>query len=201
VTASTVLSPGTYTLAAIFTPTDTGTYSQAFKTLPVAVRSATLSIFVANATGSVTSFLSGGTVQSAPVAGGGIGLAVDSSGFVWSIDAGATSISKFTDAGVLSTSYSGLGLTSASALAIDGNGQVWIANGSQGITALTNSGSVASTTVDSTITSPNGVAVDISGNVWVSNATTNTVVEIIGGAAPVAPIAISVQTVIPGAKP
>jgi hypothetical protein len=45
------------------------------------------------------------------------------------------------------------------------------------------------------------VAIDSSGNIWVANPTANTVDEVIGGAAPAAPLANAVQTATPGGKP
>jgi hypothetical protein len=50
-------------------------------------------------------------------------------------------------------------------------------------------------------TSPVGIAIDISGNVWIANSGTGGVTELIGGAAPVAPLATAVANKTTGARP
>jgi hypothetical protein len=151
--------------------------------------------------GSVGSLGSTGAQTSAAVAGGGTGAAVDASGYVWSINANGTSLSSFTPAGALSASYSPSGLTGASALAIDGNSNIVVANGNGALSIVANAGTTTSTTQGSTSAAPSGVAIDLSGDVWVANSSTSTVDEIIGGAAPVAPLASSVKNTTPATKP
>jgi hypothetical protein len=51
------------------------------------------------------------------------------------------------------------------------------------------------------LNAPTGISIDISGNVWISNGGNNSVTEILGGAAPVAPLAIATQNVTLGARP
>jgi DNA-binding beta-propeller fold protein YncE len=108
-----------------------------------------------------------------------------------------------TDAVQISGSTVG-GLNSPTALAIDGAGQVWVTNGNNSVTELSNIGvaiSPATGYTDSTLSGPNGIAIDISGNVWISNGTTNSVDEILGAAAPVAPLATGVQNSTLGVEP
>jgi hypothetical protein len=157
-------------------------------------------VFVAGG-GDVGSLNANGTVASTATAGGGKGAAVDANGYVWSINSNGTSVSTFTPAGALSTSYSPAGLTGASALAIDGNSNVLIANSNGILSVVSNSGAAVATMAGSTMGAPSGVAIDSSGNVWVANPAANSIDEIIGGAVPAAPLANAVQTMTPGGKP
>jgi sugar lactone lactonase YvrE len=152
--------------------------------------------------GSVESFNSYGSVASKATSGGGTGAAVDATGYLWSIDSSGSGVSRFSpSAGALANDYTGLGLTSATALAIDGKGQVWITSASGAVTMLTNAGVPAATISDPSLSGTTSVAIDISGTVWVTNATNNTVDEIMGGAAPSAPLANAVQNNTPGTRP
>jgi streptogramin lyase len=142
-----------------------------------------------------------GNVINSAVAGGGIGAAVDSSGYVWSIDAAGSSISKFTSAGALSASYTGIGLNGATALAIDGSSNIWITNDNNTVTELSNIGTVINTVAYPSVTAPTGVAIDLSGNVWIANGSGNSVSEILGGASPAAPVATALVSGTTGTKP
>jgi sugar lactone lactonase YvrE len=151
--------------------------------------------------GNVASLNADGAVATTAAAGGGKGLAVDANGYVWSINSNGTSLSTFTPTGALGTSYLPTGLTAASAIAIDGNSNVIITNGNGVLSLVVNAGIALSTTAGSTSAAPSGVAVDNSGNIWVANPTTNSVDEIIGGAAPTAPLANAVKSNTIGTKP
>jgi polygalacturonase/sugar lactone lactonase YvrE len=152
--------------------------------------------------GSVGSLYENGTVQTGAVAGGGIGVAVDSNGYVWSINAAGTGVTRFTDAGAVDSTFAGVGgISSATSLAFDGAGTIWITNGSGMVSGFSNAGAAVSSKQTSTTTAPSGVAIDISGNLWVTNSGANTVDEVIGGAAPVVPLATAVQNGAPAAKP
>jgi hypothetical protein len=149
----------------------------------------------------VASLDAGGVVASPAVAGGGVGAAVDSSGYVWSINSGGGGVTSITPAGAVGTSYTSLGLSGATALAMDGYSHIVVANGNGSTVVFTNTGAIVSTTQGSTSAGGSGVAIDISGNIWVTNAAANSVDKIIGGAAPVSPLAKAVQNATPGAKP
>jgi arabinogalactan endo-1,4-beta-galactosidase len=162
-------------------------------------------IWLANGNGSLSGVSQSGTAVSNATSGGGIGVAVDSAGVIWSINASGSSVETISASGtVLNSGYAGGGLSGAAALAIDGLGQVWIANGNGSLTVLSNAGTAVSPStgyVDSSISGPGGVAIDASGNVWISNSTTNTMDEVIGGAAPVAALSTAIQNNTLGAKP
>jgi len=196
-TAATVLTAGSYDLTATVAPT-LPSYQSLQSTQVFTVQN--MNAFVANSSGSMASLFNNGTEQSGAISGGGIGAAVDSEGFVWSIGVDGSSLWKFADTGALAATYTGVGLSGATALAIDGNSNLVVTNGNS-VVVLSNAGVPLSTTTDSTISGPTGVAVDDAGNVWVSNGANSTVDEVIGGAGPLAPLAVSVQTGNPGAKP
>jgi hypothetical protein len=194
----TYLTAGTVTVNA--DSAATGTYSAA----PTVSYTVTIDdipyVFVAGG-GSVASLNAYGVVSSSAVAGGGKGAAVDANGYVWSINANGTSVSTFTPAGAFGSSYSPAGLTGASAVAIDGNNNAIVANGNGKVVVVSNAGAAVSTTQGSTTAAPGSIAIDSAGNVWLANAAANTIDEIIGGAAPAAPLANAVQNNAPGAKP
>jgi len=197
VAAGTQLSAGSYWIIANITPTNSN-YATQTLTLPFAVQN--MNVFVVG-NGAVSSLYNNGTLQSAATSGGGIGAAVDSAGYVWSINANGSSLSKFNDAGVFSASYSPSGLTGASALAVDGNSNLWVSNGNGTISLVSNAGASLLTISGSTTAAPSAVAVDLSGNVWVANPTTNSLDEVLGGAAPVAPLVNGVLLAMPGTRP
>ena len=186
------LAAGSYTYKASSTYTTyTRTVSETVGALPL--------IFVAG-NGSVGTLTTSGVGYTSAVPGGGTGLAVDAGGYVWSIG-GGSSVMQFNMLGVVANTYSGVGLSGATALALDGNSQVWIANGNGNLVVLSNAGVPLFTATDSTTAGASGVAIDISGNVWAANPTTNSVDEILGGAAPAMPLANAVQANTPGTKP
>ena len=71
---------------------------------------------------------------------------------------------------LIGITYTGGGLSSPNALAIDGNGSVWVTN-SNSVTKLDNSGSALSPSSGYTtgLSAPSGIAVDPAGNIWVTN--------------------------------
>jgi hypothetical protein len=141
-----------------------------------------------------------GDFVSADVAGGGTGAAVRSNGVVWSIGSG-NSLVYFLNSGQLENTYTNLGLSGATALAFDGNSNLYVANGNGAVTVVSTPDTVVSTTQGSTSAAPAAVAIDLSGNVWLTNAAANSVDEIIGGAAPTQPLATAVQNGTPGTNP
>ena len=202
VTSATVLGVGTYTLTATLTPTNSNyASSKATQSLTVLVQN----VWAANSGGSVSGIsAAGSTITSSATTGGGLGIAIDSAGNLWSLTPNGGAVAKFSNAGTLvNAGYSGGGLSAATSLAIDGNGLIWLANGNNSITALTNSGAAVTPSTgytDSTLSSPSAIAIDNAGNVWVLNGN-NSVDEIIGVAAPVAPLVVGVQNSTLGTKP
>ncbi|HEY1731469.1 MAG TPA: hypothetical protein VGG15_06960, partial [Terriglobales bacterium] len=101
------------------------------------------------------------------------------------------------------STVTGGGISSPTALAIDGLGNTWTANGTGSVseihagTAITPTGGY----VGGGLSSPNGIAVDTSGNVWVSNGGNNSVTEIVGGAPPTQPLATATEANTLGVRP
>jgi hypothetical protein len=156
-------------------------------------------VFVVNGGGSISSLFIDGAAQSSAVAGGGIGAAVDRNGDVFSLSADGTGISIFKDDGTLYYTNTGA-LNGASALAIDGGDQLWIASPGQVVMAqILGSGQVGY--ADPTLQKPSGVAIDISGNIWIADSQSNTVHEIVGGGLPTQPLATAVTNKTPGTEP
>jgi len=131
-----------------------------------------------------TGFTSGGL--SAPV-----GIEVDSAGNVWAANSDSNSVTKLTSAG-MGTPFTGGGLSQPWGLAIDSLTDVWMTNNpnspSPSISELDSGGNAVSPSVgyiQSAINGPRGVAIDSAGDVWVANALSNSVIELIGAAAPV----------------
>jgi sugar lactone lactonase YvrE len=192
------LTPGTVTVSA--NSAQTGTYNAAPTVSYMVTIQAVPLVFLAGS-GKVASLSSSGGVTSSGVAGGSVGAAIDSSGTTWSLNSSGGGVSTFTPAGALGASYTSIGLSGATALAIDGNSNVLIANGNGQTEVLSNAGTVVSTTQDSTSAGGSGVAIDLSGNIWVANPAANSVDEIIGGAVPVNPLATAVSAGTPATKP
>jgi hypothetical protein len=194
ITTGTVLAPGAYTFTSTFTPTDSVDFASATQSLAFSVASS--SVFVANRVGTVSSFFPDGTLQSPATTGGSLAAAVDASGNVWSINLDRASLSQFSPTGQWLANASGAGISSASALAIDGAGTLWIANGSGTLSALTSSGTAASPTPIATpnLNAPASLSVDASGSLWIANSGSNTVTEVLGIAAPVVTPTVSALT-------
>jgi hypothetical protein len=158
-------------------------------------------VFVADGNGAVSTL--GGTSKRGTTAtpGGGVGLAVDAQGFVWSINTNGSGLTRFTDTGTSPTTFTPSGMNGATSLAFDGNSILWITNADGTLLSVSNAGAALSTSTNSAKKASSAIAIDLSGNIWVANPTTNTVDEVIGGAAPVAPLSTAVTSGTPGARP
>jgi streptogramin lyase len=211
---STIAANSSCSMALAFTPSVVGTATGSGTVTDATGNSTTFTLtglglplptlFVVGS-GGVGSLFLDGTQQSAPLADGGIGMAVDNQGFVWSIDTGGASISTFTDAGAFASRYSGGGMNAATALAIDGAGQVWVANGDGTISVFTHAGAAAASTslaAAGNLSSPASIAVDTAGSLWIANSGNNTVTEVIGAATPITtPTVQQVISATPGLRP
>jgi len=173
--------------------TPTATTPPAIVNVVVVHQSAPLSIFPTT-----------GSSASTGSPGGGIGVAVDSSGSILSIDPAGTSLTKFTDAGAFVGRLSGGGLNNAATLAVDGLSNVWVANGNGTLSVFNSSGvpvSAMPVAAAGNMSQPASVNVDAAGSVWIANAGNNTVTEIVGTAAPSPVLVNAVINATPGTKP
>ena len=139
---------------------------------------------------------------------GGTGVAIDSTGSVWSLNTASASVAKFTNTGtVTSAGYSGGGLSAPTSLAIDGAGVVWITNGNNSLSVFANTGTPVSTTAyvggsGGNLSTPTSVSIDPSGNLWIANSGNSTVTEVLGVATPtVAPLSTGVANNTLATKP
>jgi hypothetical protein len=160
--------------------------------------------------------------------GGGLtspgAIAIDSSGSVWITNgsytnsSGATlnsnSVSELSGSGVAlspASGFTGGGLNGPAGIAIDGRGNVWVANYKGGsISEFSNSGVAISPSTGFTggagLSQPYSIAIDGSGDVWTGNDQINgdnaSVTEFIGAAVPVVtPIAAGVANDTLGTRP
>jgi hypothetical protein len=162
-------------------------------------------IWIGDPSGTTAAFsATGAPYLTTPESYGGAGVAIDSSGDVWSLNTSGNSVAEFSNTGtVLNSGYTGGGLSTPTSLAIDGSGQVWIANSGSSISVFNSSGSPVSTTAytGGQLSSPSSIAIDISGNLWIANSGSNSVTEVLGTAAPTNPLATGVANGTPATKP
>ena len=179
------------------------------------------SVWVADSTDDISTFAqpTGTAITASPgLSGGGVGTipfpqaeAFDASGDLWI--ASSTGVSEFKPSAsgpvaVSSTPYTGGGITTPLAVAVDGLGVIWIANDNGTISALTNTGTAVSPSTGYTAsgvaakyTNVGGIAIDLSGSVWVTNTADGSVTQVLGVAAPVAPISTSLTNGTTGTRP
>lgn len=147
----------------------------------------------------ITSISSDGTqVNQITCCNGASGIAIDQQGNVWAANYFVDSVSEVASSGtVLSSGYTGGGLTSPSTVAVDGDGNIWIVNyHGNSLTELQGAGSASpgiplspatGLGLAANLSQPFGIAIDPSGNIWVSNfdQAKNDLTEYVGAAAPV----------------
>jgi len=195
-------APGTYTIQAIYNATGGfATSNDTSQTLTIGIVS-TLWIGDSNSTTAAFS-VSGTPYLATPESSGGTGVAVDSSGNVWSLNPALSSVAEFNSLATTTNTYNSGGLSSPTSLAIDGASQVWITNSNNSISVFGSSGSPVSTTAyaGDQLNAPTSVAIDISGNVWIANNGGNSVTKVLGAAAPTIPLATGVASSTPATEP
>jgi hypothetical protein len=168
-------------------------------------------IGVLSPSGDLSSFYGNGTAisPSGGFIGGGTptsGLAIDASGDYFSVDSSTNVLTEFsrTGAPLSGSGYTGGGLNSPAQVAVDGLGRVWITNNNGSLSEFTNAGTAISPATgykNPDYLAPSGITIDVSGNVWVANTGANTVTEVLGGAAPVAPLSTSITNATTGSRP
>jgi hypothetical protein len=102
--------------------------------------------------------------------------------------------------------YVGGGLSFPDGVAIDGAGNVWVANNRVGsVSEFANSGVAISPStgfMGGGLDAPVAIAVDGSGDVWVTSQQYGTISELIGGGTPVVtPLAVGVKNNMLGTRP
>jgi hypothetical protein len=162
-------------------------------------------LWIGNPAGTTSAFVDNGTPYlSSAESHGGKGIAIDSSGNVWSLNATGNSVAEFTSSGtVTSAGHTGGGLSAPTSLAIDGSGNVWITNSGGSISVFKSAGTAVSATAytGGELNSPTSIAVDISGNLWIANHGSKSVTKVLGAAAPTVPLAKGVVNGTAATKP
>jgi hypothetical protein len=190
---------------------DSSTYSATAGSYGIAIDSAG-DVWIANYNASSVSELTHkGTLLSPQggYTGGGLSsahsVAIDHTGYAWAANYGDNSISQLgvtcirlgpCQTGAVSPTggYSGGGLNDPDSIAVDGAGNLWVANANpvvgtpNGVSEFSNSGTPISPATGFAPSGANtltGVAIDGSGDVWLSNSAASNVVELIGASTPV----------------
>jgi streptogramin lyase len=130
-----------------------------------------------------------------------IGISTGTSkGHLWTSNYSTSSVSELElDSGgaatVISTGYTGGGVSYPEGIAVDGAGNVWVANhGGNSISELqgadgSNPGQAISSASgygkDANLREPYGIALDASGDVWVANFGLSTLTQFLGAGTPV----------------
>ena len=219
ISGSTLTSTGIGTVVLAAAEAAAGNYAAANQSATFAVAAAA-AVWLGNAPGTLSTFSLSGAALS-PTAGfrgggpgmvpGPLGMAFDATGNLWiagSASSGSSTggVSEFNSTGtpISANPYTAGGIHNPLALAVDGAGQIWIANSNGSVSELANTGAALSPATGFTgagLSTLGGIVVDLSGNVWVANASDNSVTEILGVAAPVAPLATAVANGTTGARP
>ena len=145
---------------------------------------------------------------------GPIGIGIDHANNVWAVSSNVLNEYVYGSSGYTATDFTGGGLASGRYLAVDGNGNVWVANGSaatisgttyvtvsefsnsglaltQGLSSVQPGGLANATAITNPV--PRGLTIDPSGNVWVAGCGLSTscsstngsfVMEFVGVASP-----------------
>jgi hypothetical protein len=117
--------------------------------------------------------------------GGGLatpkGIAVDSTGNVWTANAG-NSVSEFSNTGAALSSATGYtvgSLNVPAAIAIDVNGNAWVANsGNNTVSELNPIGTMGTVFSGGNMSTPVSLAIDASSNIWIANSGNSSVTQI-----------------------
>jgi streptogramin lyase len=133
-------------------------------------------------------------------------IAFDNSGNAWVL-MGGNSVFELSSSGTLISGYFGGGLGgNGTQIAIDGSGDVWVANATT-VSELSNSDTALSPStgfaLPGVLSDPaRGVAVDGSGNVWVTEGHQGRIGELVGAATPVVtPLSVGVKNNTLGTRP
>lgn len=138
---------------------------------------------------------SGANASGSPFNAGGIaspvGIAIDGSGNAW-IANSCTCVTCLQIYTISELAPSGVAISGAGGYGSGVNGLVYIASQQQSFILP----------IDGILSSPRDIAVDGSGNVWLSTSNNDSVIEVIGAAAPVVtPLAIGVKNNTLGTRP
>jgi len=109
------------------------------------------------------------------------GVYADSNGNVFAADGGGNRLVKMVAASPGTTTVLMTGLSKPSQVAVDGTGNVYVADAGNSRIAMTGPSGGTITALGTGLSAPQGVAVDIAGNVYVADTGNNRVVELPAG--------------------
>jgi CSLREA domain-containing protein len=204
ITSTTALAPGSYTITANYTPSDTTDYSSSTATSPLLVTNE--SVWIVDSGGGTSELAGNGyAISSTANPGANAAVAIDDAGNVWTIGTGTPLLEETNQVGApLQSISSGGGLNAPAGIAIDGATQIWIANGNNSVSLFADSGSPLSPSggfTDPSLSTPTGIAIDLGGSVWIANRGNSSVTRILGAAAPAAPLSTAAANNTTGARP
>ncbi len=206
IASTSALAVGSYTITATFNP-GSNEYSTTSATSPLTVSSE--SVWIADGSGGTSELAGNGFgITSSAYPGAAGTVAIDAGGNVWTTPQGAggdPQLEETNQLGAIKQSISsGGGLFSPQAIAVDGNGQVWISNANNLVSEFSNAGAPLSPsngfTADNMAT-PSGIAIDLGGSVWVASRGSSNLIRLLGAAAPAAPLSTAAKNNTTGAKP
>ncbi len=175
--------------------------------IAVTTKSSPQNVWIVNANGTLSELSNSGAAVSgsAGYAGGGTGIAIDGLGNVWSTNTAGNSLTRFSSDGLSYSTFAGGGLSGPVAVAVSGEGYVWIVNMNNTLSWFDSSGTALSPATGMTggnMSQPSALTVDGSGNIWIANQGNSSITEFIGAADPVVtPAAIATQTSMQGTRP
>ena len=210
VTATTIMTTGAYTIAALFTPPPASGYSSASATAGLTVSGA--SVWIPGSSGLSELAGNGYPLHStAYTSGDNKAVAIDRYGRVWSAGTRFTEpVTILNQLGAFENSLNSAaaGLSTPTAIAVDGNNNFFITNsGNNSISEFTlfdqavSPGGSAGGYTDTSLSTPSALAIDLGGSVWVANKGNNSVTRFLGAAAPIAPLATADANNQIGARP
>jgi sugar lactone lactonase YvrE len=197
------LAAGSYSITAIYG--GDATYAASTSATLAEVATSPPYIWVANGDQTLSKTNNSGLAfsPSGGYPGGGLGVAIDGFGNVWSGGSGNVTMLNKTGGG--GQTFTAGGIATPASIAIAGDGSVWIANTNNTIANLSNNGTALSPSSGYNgggLSTPTGLAIDASGNVWVTNTGDSSLTEFVGAAAPVVtPLATAVKNANQGGQP
>ena len=204
ITATTALAVDSYTITATFTP-GSSNYNGNTDSNPLTISGQ--SVWVLNSGGSVSELAgNGAAISPSPYSAANVSVAIDATGNVWTVGTGTNLVEAISQTGITQhTITSGGGLDTPSAVAVDGNSQLWITNsGNNSISLFLNDGTAESPSTgftDTSLSNPSGIAVDVAGSVWIANQGNSSATRILGAAAPAAPLSTAAANNTTGVRP
>jgi DNA-binding beta-propeller fold protein YncE len=203
----TTLPSGTDSITAVYS--GNASYGASTSSIAATVIISPQNIWVVNGNTTLSELGNTGAAVSSTsgYAGGGAGIAIDSSGNVYSANTTGNSVTRFNSLGTVGATFTAGGLNGPVALAVSGTSYIWVANSTGNSLSLFNSSGTAYSPVTTGLTggsmsTPSALAIDTAGNLWVANSGNSSVTEFIGAADPVVtPLATASKNVTQGTKP